>query len=233
MAIRIALLDNALTADPNDHTAQVQFTTTAILEDLIADMVAAGTPFAAQDIRAAVEGIFVAAERRLLVGERVNLTGFCELYTSVSGVFTGPDDHYDPVRHRVDVVATPSSALRERVRRGASVEKGEAVKPSPSPLAFDDAGSNTRNHTLTPGNIGTVVGSRLKVDPTKLDEGIFFVPVAGGAAVKATNPIENKPKRLILLIPALANGQYWLEVRARMPNGSELRVGRLPIALTV
>ena len=233
MAIRIALRDNALTADPNDHLAQVQFTHTATLDELIADVTAAGSPFAPQDIRAAVEGVFAAAERRLLSGERVSLTGFCDLYTSVSGVFTGPDDHFDPVRHRVDTQATPSASLRERVRRDARVEKVEATRPTPDPLAYDDAASHERNHTATPANIGTLVGNRLKVDPTKPDEGIFFVAVAGGAPIKVVTLTENKPKRLIFLLPALAPGLYWLEVRARVNHSNELRTGRLDQALTV
>lgn len=44
----------------------------------------------------------------------------------------------------------------------------------------------------------------------------------------------NKPGQLIFLVPPpLASGDYFIEVRARINNGNELRSGRLETVLTV
>ena len=47
----------------------------------------------------------------------------------------------DEARHRVGVGADPGSEPREAVRAGATVEKVEAVKPSPNPTEYRDIGA--------------------------------------------------------------------------------------------
>ena len=58
------------------------------------------------------------------------------------------------------------------------------------------------------------------------------MPTGGGAAVKGPIVQKNKPSQLVLLNPALAAGDYYIEVRARV-YGTELRIGRLDATLTV
>lgn len=70
--------------------------------------------------------------------------------------------------------------------------------------------------------------------PAEADEGIFFIPAGGGAATKIDIVQKNKPSQLVFLIPAAAPaGDYFLEVRARMSIGTELRTGHLDATLTI
>jgi DNA-binding domain/Domain of unknown function (DUF4469) with IG-like fold len=233
MAIRYSLFENALTSDPDDYKALVQLTGSADF-DLIAQRITErGSTVTKPDLLAVFETLQQVCESLVLEGYRVNLGGLVELYPRISGIFNGIGDGYDPTRHRVDVAASPGARLRQGVRSQGTVEKVAASKPAPVLLTYRDLASGDTNDSVTPGTIGTLQGSKLKYDPTKPDEGIYFIPTAGGAAVKVAAVQKNKPSELIFLVPALAPGTYQLEVRARMQGGSELRTSRLDATLTV
>lgn len=235
MPIKYALFENNITSDPDDYSAMVQISGSAEGDDLVQDIVDQGTTVNKPDILAVTAALKLACQRRVEQGQRVNYFGMMDFFPRIKGVFTGPTDSFDPARHRIDIGANPGSELREAVRVGASVEKVEAVKPSPNPIEYRDIGSDTSNDTVTIGNIGQLSGSRLKSDPAEADEGLYFVATAGGDT-KVPTVQKNKPSQLVFLVPALAAGTYHLEVRARMGSGTsarELRIGRLDAALTV
>nr|VFK32549.1 MAG: protein of unknown function (DUF4469) with IG-like fold [Candidatus Kentron sp. MB]VFK34961.1 MAG: protein of unknown function (DUF4469) with IG-like fold [Candidatus Kentron sp. MB]VFK77067.1 MAG: protein of unknown function (DUF4469) with IG-like fold [Candidatus Kentron sp. MB] len=235
MSIQYALFENHLTGDANDYAARVQVTTTAGLEAIARRMAEQGAQVNEADIVAVLTGAVTACESLLLEGERVVFGELCQLFPRIQGVFHGPTDHFDPARHRVDVGANPGHGIRKTVRDKAQVSKMESTKPIPTPLQYVDLGSGETDGRLTPGNIGTIDGYRLKFDPTKAEEGIFLIPTkAGEPDVKAVLVQKNKPGQLVFLIPAdISKGDYWLEVRARVQGGSELRSGRLDVLLTV
>jgi hypothetical protein len=130
----------------------------------------------------------------------------------------------------VQVSATPS--LRATVRAGATLERQPAPRLTPHLVALHDLGSQTTNATITPGNIATIAGARLKLTPGHGEEGVFFVPLAGGAAVRVGVYQRNKPSELVFLIPHLPAGQYHVEVRTRTRKGSELITGSLDDIVT-
>jgi hypothetical protein len=81
-------------------------------------------------------------------------------------------------------------------------------------------------------------GSRLKFVDGDTTNGIFLLPVAGGAEVRLAVVVENKPARLIAMLPAdLAAGEYHLEVRTKFVHGGKpaqtLKVGRFHKSLVV
>nr|VFK08291.1 MAG: protein of unknown function (DUF4469) with IG-like fold [Candidatus Kentron sp. LPFa] len=131
------------------------------------------------------------------------------------------------------VGANPASKVRNAVRDDARVTKVETVKPAPLPLEYVDLGSGETNGHLTPGNIGTVNGNRLKFDPAKADEGVFLIPSKDGEKeTRITGMQKNKPGQLVFLIPGnLAKGNYRMVVRARMDGSSELRSGYIEATL--
>ena len=171
----------------------------------------------------------------LLEGRRVNFGGLFEVFTRVRGVFNSAADSFDPTRHSVDVGANPGSRLREGVRQNANVVKDEGIVPAPNLVEFRDLGSGTSNDQVTTGNIGEVVGNRLKFDSSQSDEGIYFVPSSDPTAeVKVTAVQDNKPSRLIFLVPdGLTAEDHTLQVRARSRGGAELRTGTLDQTLQV
>jgi hypothetical protein len=231
MPINYALFENSLTGEPNDYTAQVQTTASLNLDDLIQRVIQQGSTSTEADIVAVLEDIIKVCKAALLDGNRVNFGGLVELFPRVRGIFHGITDDFDPARHKVDVGANPGSRVRNHVRARATVQKVETILPAPTPLEYLDLGSGDVNHTLTPGTIGTINGSRLKFDDTRADEGIFFID-AGGTEHKVALVQKNKPSQLVFLVPdTIPAGNLTLEVRARMRDSTELRTGHLDATL--
>ena len=233
MPIKYALFENNVTSDPTDFAATVQVDGSLDLEALVDRMIAQGSTTTRADIMAVLEDSILACEGALQDGLRINYGGLVELFPRIKGVFKGATDTFDPLRHAIDVGANAGVRVRNTVRANAKPLKVEAIKPRPSPIEYVDIGSITTNDQVTPGNIGTVNGSRLKFDTLQADEGVYFVATAGGETKVATVQ-KNKPSQLVFLIPAgLLAGTYNIEVRARINGGTELRIGRLDPVLTV
>nr|VFJ43920.1 MAG: protein of unknown function (DUF4469) with IG-like fold [Candidatus Kentron sp. FM]VFJ44268.1 MAG: protein of unknown function (DUF4469) with IG-like fold [Candidatus Kentron sp. FM]VFK06152.1 MAG: protein of unknown function (DUF4469) with IG-like fold [Candidatus Kentron sp. FM] len=235
MPISYALFENPLTGDANDYAARVQTTATVDLDVVARRMRDRGATVEEDEIVALLTDAIAACESLLLEGNRINFGALCQFYPRITGIFDGPTDHFDAARHRVDVGATPGQDIRKTVREGAQVTKVEATKPIPAPVRYVDLASGETDGTLTPGNIGTIDGYRLKFDPDKAEEGIFLILAdPAGTETKVTQVQKNKPGQLIFLNPPdLVAGDYELEVRARILGGSELRTGRLDATLTV
>ena len=113
----------------------------------------------------------------------------------------------------------------------------EGVSTDPYITEVKDVVSGKTNDILTKGGVVQLVGSRLKFDAKDTAQGIFFVPETG-EAVRAAVIAENKPARLMAIIPAdLAAGTYYIEVRTKILEGNKsgktLKTGRFNKALTV
>ena len=99
-------------------------------------------------------------------------------------------------------------------------------------MEFVDLAGAAVNEGVTPGNIGTINGHRLKYDTAQADEGVYFIDAATAVETKVTAIQKNKPAQLVFLNPAIPAGpNYHLEVRARIYGGTELRTGRLDATL--
>ena len=113
----------------------------------------------------------------------------------------------------------------------------EGASTDPYITEVTDIVTGTANTTLTKGGVVQLVGSRLKFDAKDTAQGIFFVPETG-APVRAAVIAENKPARLMAIIPAdLAAGTYYIEVRSKHSGGGKplkaVKVGRFAKPLTV
>jgi hypothetical protein len=101
-----------------------------------------------------------------------------------------------------------------------------------------DIVSGVVNESLTAGGILQVAGSRLKFDNTDEAQGVFLVPETGNA-VRCNIVAENKPARIMAMIPAdITAGTYYLEIRSKMVGSSKeskvLKTGRFskPLSIT-
>lgn len=237
MPVRYTLHPSRMTARPDDWRAVVLTPGSLGLDDLVQRIADMGSTTTTADVRAVLEDLQACVAWHLEQGWRVNIEGFVEFYPRMRGVFTGPDDSFTSGRHELSVGAKAGKRLLKGVRE-ASTEKVARTARRPRPVAYMDLGSGTTNQTLTPGSIGTLLGSGLKFDPAQPDEGIFFLPVGGGPEIPvATNSVAtNFPGKLVFLVPGggvLAPGSYGLEVRARLPYASQLTIGRLQQNLVV
>ena len=113
----------------------------------------------------------------------------------------------------------------------------EGVSTDPYITEVADIVSGKVNEVLTKGGVVQLTGSRLKFDAKDAAQGIFFVPETG-EAVRAAVIAENKPARLMAIIPAdLPAGTYYIEVRTKYANATKqlktLKVGRFAKPLTL
>lgn len=230
MALKFALFENHLTSDPNDYMAVVQNLQSKTQDDVIDLMISRGSTVTTAEALSVLEEYAVAIIQLLKDGCSVN-TPLFNLSPSIKGVFTSADQAFNASQHTVKINITAGSRLRD-VGAQVSVEKVKGASPQPDPEYLDDLGSGTRNDQLTPGNIVQLFGSRLKFDPMDQTQGVFFI-AADGSETKVQVVARNKPAQIDFLLPALAPGEYRLEIRAVLYKGKELKKGTLPVSLSV
>lgn len=231
MAISYALYPNYLTTDPDDHMARVQNQASHGIEDIIDIMIGRGSTVTKAEALSVMEEYEAAVEQVLSNGGSVN-TSLMRINASISGVFDDEFDTFERERHYVRLNVNPGSRISD-IADSVEVEKVDADSPQPEPQAFEDVASDTRNETLTPGGVGQIMGTLLKVDPAESDQGVFFI-ASDGTETRSDTYIRNKPANLIVMIPdTLVSGEYHVEVRAKLQNTNDVRSGRLDAPLMV
>lgn len=233
MTIKYALYENKLTEAADLYAAKVLISGSADLQTVADRIVEQGSTVTRTDVIAVLEGAIMATESLLLEGARINFGGLCDLYPKIKGKFNGITDHYDPSRHQIDVGASPGARVRNTVRDNATVTKQDTILPVPLVLEFIDLASGSINTDLTPGNIGTINGSRLAFSEQASDEGLCFQNTSTAESVRVTAIQKNKPSELVFMIPELTAGTYQVEVHKRFTPEGQLRTGRLDNILTV
>ena len=148
---------------------------------------------------------------------------------SISGVFDGATDCFDSSRHNVNINITPGTKLKETLAK-VKTQKVEAASTDPFVTEVKDIVSGKVNESLTKGGILQAAGSRLKFDNTDEAQGVFLVPETGNA-VRCNIVAENKPARIMAMIPAdITAGTYYLEIRSKLDSSGKatknLKVGR-------
>ena len=233
MPLNYALYPNKTAPTPGLYAARIQPTLRIGLEQLAERIVDMGTTVRKADVLAVLENMCQACENYLVEGARIRIGGIVELYPTIKGNFTGSTDDFDPNRNTIDVGACPGSRVRKNVRSRATVEKLSTVLPSPEVLEYVDTATGLKNSEVTPLNIGTINGNKLKYDDTVGTEGIYFVNASTSAETKVNTVQKNMPGELVFLVPGLATATYYLEVRKHFTPDGDLRTGRLGSTLDV
>jgi hypothetical protein len=105
-------------------------------------------------------------------------------------------------------------------------------------MEVKDIVSGSVNEHLTSGGVIQLRGSRLRFIETNPTNGVFLL-FETGVEYKLSVIVENKPSRLILMLPTnLTAGIYTLEVRTTFSQsgsreGKQLKIGRFIKLLTV
>ena len=234
--LKYSLRENLLTADPDDCMAQVQDVRSYSQDEVIDLMMRRGTTLTRADVAAVLQVYTEVVGELTADGSAVNTPLFNTSF-SVSGVFTSMSDSFDKARHSVSVNVNAGTALREVVK-SVRTEKTEGANTDPYITEAADVVSGAVNSTLTAGGILRLTGSRLKFDAADETQGVFLVPENGGEAVRCGVVAENKPARVMVMIPAdIAGGTYYAEVRTKCDSSGKatktLRTGRFGKPLAV
>ncbi len=232
--LKYSLRENLLTPAPDDYMAQVQDVRSYTLDEIIDAMMEKGSTLTRADVAATLQ-IYGEVVRAIVKdGSAVN-TPLINTALSISGVFDGANDAFDKKRHTVNLNITAGTLLRDAVGK-VKCEKTESASTDPYITEVSDIVSGKTNGVLTKGGVVQITGSRLKFDPKDEAQGIFFVPDTG-MLVRAAVIAENKPARLMAIIPVdLAAGTYYIEVRTKIVGSSQksktLKTGRFDKPLT-
>ena len=232
--LKYCLRENLLTPAPDDYMAQAADVRSYTLDEIIDLMMEKGTTLTRADVAATLQVYGEVVSAIIKDGSAVN-TPLMNTSMSISGVFDGANDSFDKKRHTVNLNMTAGTLLRDAVTK-VKCEKTEAAGTDPYITEVTDIVSGKTNEVLTKGGVVQITGSRLKFDAKDASQGIFFVPETGNP-VRASVIAENKPARLMAIIPAdLAAGTYYIEVRTKIIGSSQksktLKTGKFDKPLT-
>ncbi len=232
MAINYVLEPNHLTPDPNDQKARVIANNTLGVDDLVKKIAKRGTTLTETDIRAVLNIYFEEASEIVAEGNALN-TPLVNLRPSIQGVFTEPTDVFDPKRHTIYASISQGTTLSSVVANATVSKNSGSSAAAPDIVIYNDVKTNTST-IATKGNIGKIVGTELKYDPTNAAEGIFFINTKTQAETKVDTVAQHTATTLMFLVPAtLVAGNYYLEVRKAYGNAKAIRKDRYETVLTV
>ena len=144
-------------------------------KDLVRKMKALSTTVSTVDMIAVLEALGIICEDSLLEGYSVKVNKLVTLSPTIKGVFENELDHFDPKRHKIQIVAAADVNTRKTVRQNAKVNKVEIPTTAPSIKQYFDYHTNTADTTITSGNLGTIIGKRLKINPELSDESFVLI----------------------------------------------------------
>ena len=232
MSVKYCLVENLLTEREDDYSAQVNGATSYDRAAIVTRMNNRGNLLTKVDIDAVLNAYENEVEMIHDEGGHVN-TPLFNTSSSISGVFEGPMDTFDPNRHKYNINVTKGTRLRA-VEKRQKLEKTNATPLQPNIQEVKDTISGKVNEVLTPNGVVEVRGYSLKIAG---DErcGLWFIP-ASGEAVKAAIFVDNKPSTVIAIIPPLAAGSYTVRIVTQHSSGKDLKEPKSVIyhkALTV
>jgi hypothetical protein len=209
--LKYSLSENFLTPSPNDFMAvpvDVRVYDLKAIKQRIEARYPGLTP---AQISAAIDEFFLEVSNITEEGDGVN-TPLFNTFPSVPGVFESAADTFDSKRHKCKVNISAGTLLNAA---GQKIKTEKVVVPDPLPYIMEvrDIVSDTFGEMLTPGGVIQLRGSRLKFLTEQDDNGIFLINEIG-VATKLAVIVENKPARLMAMLPAgLPQGIYTVEVR--------------------
>ncbi len=217
--LKYSLVENQLTERPDDYSAQTHPMGSFDKEAIITRMLNRGTSLTRTDILAVINSLEETVAEVLSEGCNINLPLFNTSF-SISGVFESPLDNFDGNRHKLNLNLTKGILLRE-VEKRVKPEKSNSVSPQPQIQEVKDSVSGKVNESLTAGGVIEIRGYNLKIEGDDPSCGLWFV-TNDGNETKAEIIIENKPSKIIAMIPNIPNGSYQVKVVTQFAYSSKL-----------
>lgn len=233
MALQYYLVENHLTANPNDYAANTVNVRSYTLEEIIDRISKKGMTLTKVDISAVLQAYHEEIASIIEDGGRLN-TPLFNSQPSIKGVFTNINDSFDSTRHSIHTKPSVGVVMRDATAK-ISVQKVNPPATGTRITSVIDKASNTTNTQLTANAPIEITGHKIKLTG-EAAVGAYFI-ATNGTEQKATLIITNEPSKLILMTPALAIGTYTLEIRTHFSGGGKplkhLRVARFEQELTV
>ena len=238
-SIVATLVANMLTEREDDFTANVTYVANRSIEDLCNIAANGKSKFTASELLAAHNDLKATAKEELYSGSTVEF-GLTNNSLGIDGSFIGPKAKFDPVKNNVTLRSSPIKEVKTDLK-GISVIIGEVVEGLPTITKVTDVFSGAVNTKITPGNTLNGEGKRVKIVGTEGNTvGFFFIKESDDTetAVPMTVVSRNDPSYFSFIIPALADGKYYLEIATQYGGSNQqtvktVRRNRFPYLLTV
>ena len=224
--LKYALVENALTLNPNRCVAVVSSPETKDLNAVIDFMIAEGTGLTRPQALAYFEKLIQTIEYFVGQGHRVT-TPLLRVRPTISGVFTGPDDSFDPSRHTINIRTSSGLRLLDLATK-IKLEKVNASQSIPVLLSFIDGINKRVNTSAVSDGYATIIGKFLKFDPSDSRLGVFFI-LSDDLSNEIPMPgyLEIQPSKLHFKMPVLSAGAYKVVVKTLSRNGIDILQGEL------
>jgi len=230
--LKYALVENALAPNPNGYVAIVSSPETKDLNAVINYMIAEGTGLTRPQALAYFEKLIQTIEYFVGQGHRVTIP-LVRVKPAISGVFTGPDDSFDPSRHTINIRTSSGLRLLDLATK-IKLEKVEASQQTPILRAFIDGVTKKINTSAVSDGYGTINGKGLRFDPADSRLGVFFVPKNDlSNEIPMTGYLEILPSKVHFKIPVLPADTYKVIVKTLSRNGFNVLQGELRHSILV
>ena len=206
--IEYSIQENLLTGKPGDCRAIAH--SAAKLDELavIERILTRGTTITRADLQCCFTIYKEVIAEALQQGCSLNLP-LCNTSFSISGVFNGKKDTYDPKRHKLNIKITKGTLLREAEKRVKLAKTNPQNKFQI--LEVRDSVTGQVNITTSRDGIIEVIGNNLRIDGDNPECGLWLID-KDGKETKADSFIMNKPSNLIAKVPELTPGIYNVKV---------------------
>ena len=201
MTIRYSVFPMQMDDDSTTYYAKVITGKSMTQEELLREMQGLGTTVTTTDMIAVLEALGTVCKRRVLDGFSIKVNKLVTLAPTIQGVFESRSDHFDPKRHKVQVVATADYKMRKEVKQFAKFKKIQVAGNEPSILQYNDFGSDTINQVVTQGGSSKIKGHRLKVDRSRDDESFYFIDFDTKKKFEVTKFLSIMPSEVYFLVP--------------------------------
>ena len=221
--LKYSLNENPLTERPDDYSAMVHAVGSFDMEAIINRMLASGTLVTRTDVVAVMNNFQETVTAIVSEGGVVNTPLFNTSF-SISGVFDSPLDTFDPNRHKLNINLTKGTTMRS-AEKLVKFEKTNTSTPLPQVQEVKDSLSGSINEILTINGVVEIFGYNLKIVGDDGECGVWFIH-EDGTRERMQIMIENKPSRIIGMIPNLLPGIWRIMIVTQYTGGVQLKTPR-------
>ncbi|WP_293667413.1 DNA-binding domain-containing protein [uncultured Parabacteroides sp.] len=232
--LSVELYDNVLTEAPGDYTGRVEITGTSHNANIAEDIVKERTEYRLETI---INILDLADQKKIenvLNGKSV-VDGVGQYLLNINGPFEGEKPSFDPAKNKFGITFTPSRSLLKGMENLAA--KVHMATVGPVINSITDSTTGKVNLELTAGGPAIISGATLLLKGDDPSVGVYFTPDSGGEPTKVSVIVSNTKSQIIVSIPQLANGSYYLSVTTQAGSSytlvKEPRTYHFPILLTV
>lgn len=218
--LNLWLYDNHLTEDPNDYFGKVKSNGSITNADIARHIVDDGSELRQETIYNILTVGDKLKASLLAQGYSLN-TPLCYGRIGVSGVFEGSAAKFEKGKHKLMANFTQGAELRATLET-ISVDVLGVAPSGPVISKVEDSLSGQFDSVITPNNVIKILGSKVKIEGDDAQVGLFFINVADSTKTKVEQIITNERSELVIMVPALSQGEYELQIITQTSGGGTL-----------